>query len=84
MRHFIRRVALSGPVTALTRRMGDTPTMAGLVTLTGLAGFAAPGCPRTTTSAVNLAAITAATDNLQCSATGTHELTTRRVHRPKK
>jgi hypothetical protein len=84
MRHFIRRIALSGAVTALPFGMLNASTTASLVTLTGLAGFAAPGRPRTTTSAVNLAAITAATDNRQGLTTGTRKQSRGKVHRPSK
>jgi len=63
MRHFIRKITFSGPVTALAFGMLNASTTAGLVALTGLAGFAAPGRPRTVVGAVNLAAITAPTDD---------------------
>lgn len=84
MRHFIFRVAFTGPIAALACGMFDTSNIAGLVALSGLAGFAATRLGSATIIAVNLTTITRATDDHVRSAHGTEKQTARRVHRPKK
>jgi hypothetical protein len=77
MRHFIS----SCPVTPGARGMADAPAPAALVALAGCTHRGTPGRRRTRLSAVNLAAVAAATDENLRTATRAQKESARRLHR---
>ena len=77
MRHF---VCLPGPVPALTRGVGVTPTKTGLVTFPGGLYAASAHPSGALGTAVTVAAVAVATQDYGCATAGAQIASRRRLH----